>query len=175
MVIYPAEREQEVFDLLGRWTDNVWANQYALDIANTETQTLTGVDGFFAWFNKGTSHVRLQQYVDAAMAYDQAFALYAQLGNDDKQRPYRMMWYQTGPYWAYFYTGRYPDVIGLADQTLNETVDKPTLEESLYWRALAEYALGQYDAAYADLRQSVYLNKNFQAGIERMAEWGISP
>ena len=86
-----------------------------------------------------------------------------------------MMWYQTGPYWAYFYTGRYPDVIGLADQTLNETVDKPTLEESLYWRALAEYALGQYDAAYADLRQSVYLNKNFQAGIERMAEWGISP
>jgi hypothetical protein len=175
MVVYPPGREAEVFSQLGPWADNGWANQHALDIANTETQTLAGIDGFFAWFNAGTSRVRLQQYADAATAYDQAFALYAQLGNDNKQRPYRMMWYQTGPYWAYFYTGRYQDVIGLADQTLNETVDKPTLEESLYWRALAEYALGQTDAAFADLRQAVYLNKNFQAGLEKLQEWGISP
>ena len=175
MVIYPPDRDQEVFDLLGLWSNVTWSNQHALDIANVETQTLTGIDSFFAWFNKGTNHVRLQQYVNAANAYDQAFAIYAQLGNDDKQRPYRMMWYQTGPYWAYFYTGRYQDVIGLADKTLYYTIDKPTLEESLYWRAMAEYALGQYDVAYADLRQVVYLNKNFQAGIDRMKEWGISP
>jgi len=175
MVIYPPGRDQEVFDLLGLWSDVTWSNQHALDIANVETQTLTGIDSFFAWFNKGTNHVRLQQYVDAANAYDQAFAINAQLGNDDKQRPYRMMWYQTGPYWAYFYTGRYQDVIGLADKTLYDTIDKPTLEESLYWRAMAEYALGQYDVAYADLRQVVHLNKNFQAGIDRMKEWGISP
>lgn len=175
MVVYPPERETEVFSLLGSWADTSWADQHALDIANFETQTLDSVDGFFAWFNKGTSHVRLQQYMDAAMAFDQAFAIYAQLGSDDRQRPYRMMWYQTGPYWAYFYTGRYQDVIGLAEQTLNDTVDKPTIEESLYWRAMAEYAIGEYDAAFSDMRSAVYYNKNMQAAIVKLQEWRLSP
>ncbi len=64
----------------------------------------------------------LQQYVDAATAYDQAFSIYDSIGKDDKQRPFRMMWYQTGPYFAYFYSGRYQDVINLANVTLNETI-----------------------------------------------------
>ncbi len=49
-------------------------------------------------------------------------------------RPYRMMWYQTGPYKAYYYSNRFADVINLADTTLNETISEPVLEESLYWR-----------------------------------------
>ena len=45
-----------------------------------------------------------------------------------------MMWYQTGPYKAYYYTNRFADVINLADTTLNDTIAEPVLEESLYWR-----------------------------------------
>lgn len=175
MVIYPPEREAEVFELLGPWADPTWANQNALDIANQETQTLTGIDGFFAWFNKGSSQVNLLQYGEASVAYDQAFSLYSQLGDDDTQRPYRIMWYQTGPYWAYFYSGRYQDTINLAETTLYETISEPTLEESLYWRGQAYLALGQINEAIADFRETVRLNPNFGPGIHMLNQLGVTP
>jgi hypothetical protein len=164
MVIYPPDREAQVFELLGPWADPAWANQHALEIADQETQSLADINEFFAWFNKGTSHVQLLQYSEAANAYDQAFRLYAGLEDDDNQRPYRIMWYQTGPYWGYYYTGRYQDLISLADNTLNETIAKPTLEESLYWRGLAKEALGDRNGAIADLREALRLNPNFGVG-----------
>jgi tetratricopeptide (TPR) repeat protein len=174
-VVYPPDRETQVLDLLGFYADPAQAAQHALDVANQDVKTQTGIDLFFAWFAKGTSHVALQQYVDAAMAYDQAFSIYATLGNDDNERPYRIMWYETGPYWAYYYSGRYQDVINLANTTLYDTISAPTLEESLYWRGLAEYATGQTPAAIDDVRRSIYYNKNFQAAIAKLQEWGVSP
>lgn len=174
IVVYPPDRESEVLTLLGDWADTDWANRNALAIADAEIETLEGNDLFFAWFNKGTSHVQLQQYDLAGPAYDTAFRIYNDLGSDDKQRPYRIMWYQTGPYFAYFYTGRYQDVINLANTTF-KTIDKPTLEESLYWRGMAAYAIGDYQSAFADMRESVYLNPNFAPGLARMSEWGLTP
>jgi hypothetical protein len=175
MVVYPPEREAEVYEALGPYADHNWANQNALDIANQETLILEGIDAFFAWFNKGTSLVQLQRYFDAALAYDHAFNLYAQLGNDDNQRPYRIMWYQTGPYWAYYYSGRYQDVINLANTTLYETISDPTLEESLYWRGMAYYATGQTDDAIADFRETVRLNPNFSPGWAMLEALGVEP
>jgi tetratricopeptide (TPR) repeat protein len=131
-------------------------------------------DAFFAWFNKGTSHVNLTQYAEAAEAYDKAFEIYAELGEDDIQRPYRMMWYQTGPYKAYYYTGRYQDVINLANVTL-ETVSDKSLEESIYWRGMAEQALGDTAAAIADFKKTVYLNSSFTPGIEALKNLGVQP
>ncbi len=175
MLVYPPEREAEVFDLLGPYADPQWANQRALQIAEEEIQTQTGIDEFFAWFNKGTSHVNLLEYNEAALAYDKAFSLYAQLGGDNTQRPYRIMWYQTGPYWAYFYTGRYQDTINLANTTLNDTIAEPTLEESLYWRGQAYLALGQTADAIADFREAVRLNPNFAPGLNMLSQLGVSP
>lgn len=175
MVVYPPEREGEVFELLGPWADPVWGYEHALEVAVAETQTMSGNDEFFAWFNKGTSHVKLQQYIDAAHAYDQAFNIYAQLGDDDSQRPYRIMWYQTGPYWAYYYSGRYQDVINLANTTLYETISDPTLEESIYWRGQAYLALGLTDDAIADFRESVRLNPNFNPGWAALNQLGVGP
>jgi tetratricopeptide (TPR) repeat protein len=174
MVIYPPEKESEVFSLLGPWADPNWAHQHALEIAEGESKTLTGIDEFFTWFNQGTSHVNLLQYDQAAAAYDRAFQIYSQLQDDDTQRPYRIMWYQTGPYWAYFYTGRYQDTINLADTTLYDTISEPTLEESLYWRGQAYLALGQTPEAIADFRESVRLNPNFSAGIAMLNQLGAS-
>jgi tetratricopeptide (TPR) repeat protein len=173
-IVYPADREQDLTRLLGPYADAVSAAQKALDQANQDIQGLSGIDLFFAWFGKGTSHVALQQYVDAATAYDQAFSIYATLGSNDSERPYRMMWYQTGPYWAYFYSNRYQDVINLANTTF-ETIGAPTLEESLYWRGLAEYAMGNTSAGIGDVRRSVYYNMNFKAGNAKLQEWGVAP
>ncbi len=175
MVVYPPNSEAQVISLLGPWVDSAWAAQNALDIADQAIPSLSGNDLFFAWFNKGTSHVALYQYYDAAVAYDYAFTLYQQLNNDESQRPYRILWYETGPYWAYYYSYRYQDVINLANTTLTILTDKPSLEESLYWRGLAEYALGLYDAAYADMRKAVYWNQHFQAALAKLQEWGLSP
>jgi tetratricopeptide (TPR) repeat protein len=175
MVVYPADREAVVQDLLGTWSDTKWANQYALETANKETKTQSGINSFFAWFNKGTSHVQLQEYVDAAHAYDQAFTIYASLGQDNTQRPYRMMWYQTGPYWAYYYSGRYQDVINLANTTLSTVLGGPTLEESLYWRGMAELATGDTVSAIKDFQSAVYYNKHFAAALDRLQSLGAKP
>jgi hypothetical protein len=174
MLVYPVERGPEVMELLGSWADNNWATQHALEIAQSEALSLSGIDQFFAWFNIGTSHANLQQYFDSASAYDYAFGLYAALP-DDGARPYRLLWYQTWPYWAYYYTGRYHDVINLADTTLNDTISEPVLEESFYWRALARQALGDTAGALADLQTSVRLNPNFGPGLEQLARLGVNP
>ena len=73
-------------------------------------------DQFFAWFNAGTSLVYLQDYAGAApcMTKHSIFTP----ASPKISRPWRMLWYQTGPYFAYYYAGRFQDVISLADQTL---------------------------------------------------------
>lgn len=173
MVVYPPDREPEVLNTLGSWSDPVWAYRHALELAESDIQTQQELDLFFAWFNKGTSLVQLQEYAAAAAAYDQAFTLYAGLPQDNNQRPYRMVWYQTGPYWAYFYSGRYQDVINLANVTLATPSTGPTLEESLYWRALAYYAIGKTGPAAKDMLEAVRLNPNFAPGIQKLQEWGL--
>ena len=164
MVVYPASHQDQVLNILGDWADPAWAYQNALEIAELEIQTLSGVDEFFAWFNKGTSLVKMGHYLDAGEAFDQAFQIYEGLVKDDTTRPYRITWYQTTPYMAYYFSGRYHNVVNLANFTLG-TIAEPTLEETLYWRGLAYYALGNKALAKSDLYNSVWLNPNFEAGL----------
>lgn len=175
IVVYPPEREQEVLDVLGPYTDDAWAARHALSVAEEHISTTSGIDLFFAWFAKGTSHVELFEYVDAATAYDQAFAVYNEIGKDDKQRPYRMMWYQTGPYKAYFYAGRYQDVITLANITLTDTISKPTIEESIYWRGRAKYMIGDTKGAVDDFREALRLHPKWGPAIQALQDLGIQP
>jgi tetratricopeptide (TPR) repeat protein len=98
--------------------------------------------------------------------------LYADL-LDDGLRPYRIVWYQTWPYWAYYYSGRFQDVINLADTTLYETISEPVLEESFYWRGLAREALGDAQGAIDDMRESVRLNPNFAPGWDQLSRLGV--
>lgn len=175
MVIYPIERETEVLNLLGAWEDPNWAARHALEIAEKEIATLTGNNLFFAYFNKGTSHVVLNQYVDAATAYDQAFNQYSKWDTTKGNRPFRMMWYQTGPYFAYYYSARYQDVIDLANTTLTKTISKPTLEESLLWRGRAYYMVGNTNAAIDDYRAALQVHANWFPAVQALQELGIQP
>jgi tetratricopeptide (TPR) repeat protein len=173
LMVYPIDKQAQLFSLLGNYTDVDWSSRHALEVANQEVTTLTGVDQYFAAYNVGTSHVNLKEYVDAAVAYDYAFQLYAGLPNDDL-RPYRMVWYQTGPYFAYYYSGRYQDTIDLADATF-KTVSQPVLEESWYWRGMGELALGETQNAIDDFREAVRLHPNFDPATYQLSLLGVSP
>ncbi len=175
VVVYPVEKENQVMALLGPLADETAAARHALAVAQSEAQTLTDIDQYFAWFNIGTSHVTLLEYVDAATAYDYAFNLYAKLNVEDSVRPYRMMWYQTGPYKAYFYANRFSDVINLADTTLNETISEPVLEESLYWRGQAYYMAGKTDLAVKDYREALKIHPKWIPATEALQDLGLQP
>ena len=157
VVIFPPERAAEVHSILGPHSDPQKNFQSAADLALEEAGNLSGREQFFAWFNRGTNLVYLQDYAAAAQAYDTAFALYATM--PENERPWRLLWYQDGPYAAYYYTGRYQDVINLAHTTL-VNVDKPVLEETYYWRGMAKAALGDQAGAVEDLGRADTLNPN---------------
>lgn len=175
MVVYPPAKEADVMQVLGNWADEQWAKRHALEIADQEINTLEDIDLFFAWFNKGTSHVQLQEYVDAASAYDRAFSIYSKLDQTENRRPFRMMWYQTGPYFAYYYAGRYQDVINLANTTLNDTIAKPTLEESLLWRGRAYYVMGQTQRAIDDFRAALAVHVDWPPAVQALQDLGVQP
>jgi tetratricopeptide (TPR) repeat protein len=172
LVIYPPERTGEVQTILGSHMDEEDNYRFAAQTASNEIYALTGRDQFFAWFNRGTNLVRLQDYAGAAAAYDEAFALYPTI--PEKERPWRMMWYQTGPYWAYYYTGRYQDVVNLASTTL-DAMSEPVLEESYYWRARALQAIGDSEGAVNDLRSSLEYHPGFEPSLTQLEHLTETP
>ena len=96
--------------------------------------------------------------VEAAVAFDQARAI---------GLPWRMLWYQFGPYEAYYQTGRYEDIVLLANTTLQ---DRPYFEESFYYLGLAQAALGDDTSARANLEKARELNPNFAPAEKALAE-----
>ena len=157
VVVFPPERAAAVHSILGAQADPQQNFRYASELALAEANSLTGREQFFAWFNRGSNLVYLQDYAGAAQAFDTAFSLYASLPADE--RPWRLLWYLDGPYVAYYHTGRYQDVINLA-QTALVNVDKPVLEETYYWRGMAKEALGDRAGAIEDLTRAATLNAN---------------
>ncbi|OGO27706.1 MAG: hypothetical protein A2W33_01895 [Chloroflexi bacterium RBG_16_52_11] len=170
LVVYPEDREPKVMSILGLQSEKAFNDQFTAQKASDETELLSGRDLFFAWFNQGTNLVALQDYTGAAAAYDQAFALYPSI--PEKERPWRILWYQTGPNWAYYYTGRYQDVINLATKTL-DNMSEPILEESYYWRALAQGALGDVPAAIQDLQTSLKYHPGFEPALQQLQKYGL--
>ena len=172
LIVYPPEREVEVLAILGPQADEAFNLQFAAQKASEEVFALAGRDQYFAWFNRGTGLVALQDYGGAAAAYDEAFALYPLIA--EKERPWRMMWYQIGPYWTYYYTGRYQDVIDLATKTL-DNMSEPILEESYYWRGLAREAVGEVPGAIEDFRAGLKVHPGFEPALEQLKRLGVEP
>ena len=175
VVVFPPSRAAEVASILGAQSDPLQNFRSAAELALAETASQAGREQFFAWFNRGTNLVYLQDYAGAALAYDSAFAIYAALPLEE--RPWRLLWYQDGPYAAYYHTGRYQDVINLA-QTALINVDKAVLEETYYWRGMAKAALGDRAGAVEDLTRAYTLNPNSTpagAELQRIGATGAAP
>ena len=171
VVIYPSERQAELERLLGPRLDDANSYQIAAQKALDEIPRLQGRDLFFAWFNLGSSQVGLADHAAAAQSFDKAFELYQTL--PEELRPYRLMWYQVGPYLAYYNTARYQDVINLANTTFT-WVGKPVLEESYYWRGLAYQALGKSALAIADFTKAAQLNPNYAPPRLELERLGVA-
>lgn len=171
IVVAPPERAAQALELLGPYADPQQSFQIAALKASQEIPDLQGRDQFFAWFNLGSSRVGLGDYQGASEAYDQAFALYA--GLSEAMRPYRLMWYVAGPYEAYYYSGRYEDVVNLANTTF-AWVGQPVLEESYYWRGMANLALGKQNLAITDFQKAAGLNPNYAPPRDELIKLGAA-
>jgi tetratricopeptide (TPR) repeat protein len=169
IIVYPTDRQADVVSILGTEADEVANIQSAAQHALEETKILGGRELYFAWFNLGTNLVALGDFAGAADAYDKAFAVYATIPADE--RPWRVMWYQDGPYAAYYHTGRFQDVIELANTTFF-ALGEYTLEESFYWRGRAKLALGDMNGALFDLKKAVELNLQFTPAREELEQLG---
>lgn len=166
LIVYPDDRETEVLQILAHQADEAYNLSFTAELSTVETVQMTGRDLFFAWYNRGTSLVNLEDYTGAALAYDKAYSVYPTLAEAD--RPWRMVWYQTGPYYAYYYTGRYYDVISLATSTLS-IMEEPILEETYVWRARARAALGDNAGAIEDLTLALKFHKDYAPALEELA------
>ena len=176
IVVFPANERNDVLNLLGKFADEDTSYQLALQKAADEIYSERGVNQFFAWFNYGTNLVQLRDYSGAAEAYDQAFTLYNALPNDSTL-PYRILWYQTGPYYAYYYMARYQDVIDLATNNSLEMVrdDEPALEESYYWRGKSKVAIGDQSGAIEDFTTCLTYHPEFSVCVDELNALGIYP
>jgi len=170
VIIYPPDRGSQVFELLGPHADETYNLQHAAQKAKDEINELTKRELFFAWNNLGTSLVYLFDYYSAAQAFDMAFEVYA----DISPRPYRLFWYSTGAYFAYYYTGRYQDVIDLANMTLSNSPE-PAIEETWVWRGRAKRALGDVDGAIRDFREALKWHPGWWVAENELRNLGITP
>ena len=172
LVIYPPDRREQVLNILGLQAYDNYNYHFAGQKAIDDASRLNGRDLFFAFFNQGVNLVALNDYTGAAAAFDTAFTNYSTI--PEVQRPWRIMWYVTSPYFAYYYTGRYLDVVNLATQTL-DAMSEPILEESFYWRARAELALSDSEAAIKDLQQCLVVHSEFAPCVDELKLQGIEP
>ncbi len=177
IVVYPENKRNDVLNILGESINEERNYQLAAQLAIDEIYSREGIFQFFALYNYGTNLVYLRDYSGAADAYDQAFTAYNALPEDNTIRPYRILWYETGPYYAYYYMARYQDVIDLATNNAIGTVvdDEPALEESYYWRGKAKVALGDQEGAIDDFMLCLNYHPGFEPCIEDLNALGIYP
>jgi hypothetical protein len=173
LIIYPPDQEAAVMAMLGPLADETASYQVAAQRASDEIYSLDGGEQFYAWYNRGTSLVKLQDYAGAAQAYDQAWAVYPSM-TPEKNRPWRMLWYQTGPYFAYYYSKRYQDVINLATSTIDRSPDA-AIEETYYWRGMGRLAAGDTTGAIEDFKKSIELHPGFEPGLTQLQQLGVQP
>ena len=173
IVIYPYFRESEVFEILGPRLDETYSFELAAEIAKAEIEVLEGRDLFFAWFNYGTSQRNLLNYHGAAQAFDHAFEeIYQNLPL--QERPYRIMWYRTDPYFAYYYTGRYQDLIDLADYIFYRTSIN-AIEETWVWRGRARLALGDIEGAIGDFQAALQWHPGWWVAENELRKLEVTP
>lgn len=165
IVVYYPRDEARVRDILGTAWDTTQNAQEALNVALTEAQR--NPNDVYAWFNAGSSFVLLGQWQQAAAHYDRARVT-------GRGLPWRMLWYQFGPYVAYYNVGDYRTVIDLATAVHNRV---KYIEETYYYRGLAYAALGDLAQANTDLQYAARFNPNFapaQTALQVLAS-GNSP
>lgn len=158
IVLYEQGRENDLRAVLGEHADPTTNARLALEVARQEATARP--DNPFAWFNMGTSYLALNMYDEAARAYDQA-------RNAGRGLPWRMLWYQFGPFEAYYKVGRYDDVLALVQANLGTT---PYVEETYYWTGMVYMAREQYGPARTQFNLALEHNRYFDPAREALEQ-----
>jgi hypothetical protein len=156
IVLYRPQDEELVRGILGERIDPERAAEIALATAQREARA--NPQNSFAWFNMGSSFVRLGEYERAAAAYDRALQL---------NLPFRMNWYQFGMFEAYYNVERYDDVLALVQTNL--TNGARFVEETYYWQGRVFQAQGRTADARAAYQRAVSQNPRFTAAQDALA------
>jgi len=155
IVVWPPEKEELAQSILGELANTTVMHERALAAAHSEVKA--NPQDKYAWFNLGTNLTALGDIDNAVKAFDTARSL---------ELPWRMLWYQFGPYQAYYENGQYDEVIALTTTTLESSYN---LEESYYWRGKAKAALGQNEEARSDFEEAAGYNTNFAPAQEALS------
>jgi Peptidase_C39 like family/Tetratricopeptide repeat len=156
IVLYYPDRESEVSHILGNRADLSSAAENALAVAQTEARA--NPQDPFAWYNIGTSLTKLGRYEEAAAAYDQSRRVGV--------LPWRITWYQHGPFEAYFNAGRLNDVLALVDANL--TNGAQYVEETYYWQGKVMAAQGDTVGAISAFRRALNHNPRYAAAQQEL-------
>lgn len=148
LLVFRPDQTELVESILGEHLDPDVNRQKALELA--ESQTIAEPEDAFAWFNLGSNLVYFERYKEAAQAYDTA----RQIG-----LPQRMLRYQFGPFFAYFFGERNEDLLVLTDYALQRT---PNSEETLLWSGWGKYRAGDTPAAISYFQSALEENPFYQ-------------
>lgn len=159
IVVYEPQRAELVERIMGDYMDEQAAAQIALEQATAEA-TADSTDGH-AWFNMGSSLSMLGDYERAALAFDKARV---------EGIPWRMTWYQFGPFEAYLQSGRVNEVISLVETNLGNGGEY--VEETYYWQGRALEAQGRANEAASAYRSALSRNPRYTAAREALDSLG---
>lgn len=161
ILVYPPADQGVIDELVGERGDaeTMW-RQAAL---TAQQQTEAEPENPYAWFNLGSSLTALAQrtgseafYASAAASFDQARTI---------GLPWRMLWYQFGPYEAYLAVGRADEVILLTDALLTNGGGQ-NVEETYLYRGHAFAALGDDANSQAAYARAQALNPNVRLSTD---------
>jgi tetratricopeptide (TPR) repeat protein len=161
IMVYPPEQEDTIKSILGPQWDVDYNRQYALQVAQTETEE--DPKNPFTWFNLGTNLAYFERYIDATNAYDQARTL---------GLPQRMLRYQFGPFMAYFHSGQLNELSTLLDYALKITRNS---EEAFLWRGWMHYRQDEKALAIEDFHRALDANPNYQDALYALRFVGAIP
>lgn len=160
IIIYPESKAPIVETILGEANDPNIMWQQALQQAQQNVEQ--SPDDQYAWFNLGSSLVALGLYQEAAAAYDQARVI---------GLPWRMLWYQFGPFKAYYETERYEELLALTEATI---ATGGNIEEIYYWQGMGLAAQGQTEEARQAWQHAIELNSNYTEPVTALANLGVT-
>lgn len=155
LVLYRPEQEAQVQGIMADYWDEAHGAEIALQQSQAELDG--GASDSFTVFNMGSALVELERYEEAADAFDRA----RQVG-----LPWRMLWYQYGPFEAYYEVGRYDDMLTMAREIIADT---PGVEESYYYAGLAYQAQGDLERAQSNFQVALIRNNRFSLAQTALA------
>jgi len=158
MVVYRDEEEATLREVLGEQWDPAANAQWVLQQAQREIDN--GTADSFTYFNQGWGFLRLGQNEAAAAAFDTARSI---------GLPWRMLWYEFGPFEAYIAVGRYEDAIFLANQNINAAGNSISIEEWYYYAGLAYEGLGNIERALLNYEVAIFRNSNYTEVADRIS------